>query len=73
MNAEKINTGIISKQIVLCRICVIISGISKRRLTNNLATCKVDCECPLYEKRYGTEMVNDGKERNQKTIQDTAK
>lgn len=51
----------------------IISGICKRRLTNNLATCKVNCECPLYEKRYGTEMVNDGKERNQKTIQDTAK
>lgn len=50
-----------------------ISGICKRRLTNNLATCKVNCECPLYEKRYGTEMVNDGKERNQKTIQDTAK
>lgn len=48
-------------------------GICKRRLTNNLATCKVNCECPLYEKRYGTEMVNDGKERNQKTIQDAAK
>ena len=44
-----------------------------QRLTNNLATCKADCECPLYEKRYGTEMVNDGKERNQKTIQDAAK
>lgn len=70
---QKNKYGVISKQIDIMRICVIISGICKRRLTNNLATCKVDCECPLYEKRYGTEMVNDGKERNQKTIQDAAK